>query len=251
MPRSIANTRAAGAGSAVVTPRSARAECQRVIGRVNTACGNASLGARALEAQKVANAMSGWLNQLAIGGSEYASYTTPSSASGVGLTEAPRGALGHWTSISTAKLSPTGGPSVANYQVITPTCWNASPKDSNGLKGAMEQALIGTRVSDATQPIEVLRVVHSFDPCLSCAVHVMRPNGQPVVVRTPAANGRSHHHRRCHAGGPRTRNRVSGAIRGLCSTRMHRVAARVRPFTDDVPRGQERPPGCDRDRHRA
>jgi hydrogenase large subunit len=143
--------------------------------------------ARALEAKKVADAMSGWLNQLVVGGSEYATFTTPSTASGVGLTEAPRGALGHWASISTAKPSPTGGPSIANYQVITPTCWNASPEDTNGLKGAMEQALIGTRVSNATQPIEVLRVVHSFDPCLSCAVHVMRPNGQPVIVRAAAA----------------------------------------------------------------
>lgn len=143
--------------------------------------------ARALEAQKVANAMSGWLNQLAVGGSEYTTYTTPSSASGVGLTEAPRGALGHWTSISTAKLSPTGGPSIASYQVITPTCWNASPRDTSGVKGPMEQALIGTRVSDATQPVEVLRVVHSFDPCMSCAVHVMRPSGKPVVVRAGVA----------------------------------------------------------------
>ncbi len=143
--------------------------------------------ARALEAQKVANAMSGWLNQLVVGGSEYKTYTTPSSASGLGLTEAPRGALGHWASISTAKLSPTGGPSLSNYQVITPTCWNASPKDTNGVKGPMEQALIGTRVSNATQPIEVLRVIHSFDPCLSCAVHVMRPNGTPVVIRSGVA----------------------------------------------------------------
>jgi hydrogenase large subunit len=139
--------------------------------------------ARALEAQKVANAMLDWLSQLAIGGAVYQSWTMPTSASGVGLTEAPRGALGHWSSISSAKLSPTGGPSIANYQIITPTCWNASPKDSNGVHGPLEQALIGTPVTNASQPIEVLRVIHSFDPCLSCAVHVMRPNGKQVVVR--------------------------------------------------------------------
>lgn len=140
--------------------------------------------ARAAEAQKIATAMSGWLNQLTVGNSVYSTYKTPTSASGEGLTEAPRGALGHWATISTAKKSPTGGPTFANYQVITPTCWNASPADSNGVKGPMEQALIGTPIADATQPIEVLRVVHSFDPCLSCAVHVMRPNGKPVVVHT-------------------------------------------------------------------
>jgi hydrogenase large subunit len=139
--------------------------------------------ARALEAQKVCNAMFDWLSQIAVGGAVYQSFTIPSSGTGVGLTEAPRGALGHWSSISTAKLSPTGGPSLANYQIITPTCWNASPKDTNGVRGPLEQALIGTPVTNAAQPIEVLRVIHSFDPCLSCAVHVMRPDGKPEVVR--------------------------------------------------------------------
>ncbi|MRR34127.1 Ni,Fe-hydrogenase I large subunit [bacterium] len=141
--------------------------------------------ARALEAQKVANAMSGWLQQLAVGGSVFTTFTTPYSKSGEGLTEAPRGAIGHWltTDSSSGVKSPVGGPSIKNYQVITPTCWNASPKDTNGVKGPMEQALIGTPVSDAAKPIEVLRVIHSYDPCLSCAVHVMRPEeGKPVVI---------------------------------------------------------------------
>ena len=139
--------------------------------------------ARALETLKIAEAMPTWLTLLAIGGSEYAAFTIPYSASGVGLTEAPRGALGHWvTTSATGTQSPTGGPAIGNYQVITPTCWNASPKDTNGVHGPMEQALIGTPVADPTQPIEVLRVIHSFDPCLSCAVHVMRPNGKAVTV---------------------------------------------------------------------
>jgi hydrogenase large subunit len=139
--------------------------------------------ARALEAQKIANAMIGWLNQIVVGGSEYQTYTTPYGKPGIGLTEAPRGALGHWLNIaSSGTHSPDGGPSIANYQVITPTCWNASPKDTNGVRGPLEQALIGTKVQVASQPIEVLRVIHSFDPCLSCAVHVMRPNGKAVVV---------------------------------------------------------------------
>lgn len=139
--------------------------------------------ARALETQKLADAMLDWINQLVVGGSEYSSYKTPSGRSGVGLTEAPRGAVGHWLSIAPrGTTSPDGSPAIGNYQVITPTCWNASPKDTNGVHGPMEQALIGTRITDATKPIEALRVIHSFDPCLSCAVHVTRPNGKPVAI---------------------------------------------------------------------
>jgi hydrogenase large subunit len=139
--------------------------------------------ARALEAQKIANAMLEWINQVAVGGAVYTDFTIPFSKAGVGLTEAPRGGLGHWLSTSTSSVkAPTGGPAIANYQIITPTCWNVSPRDTSGVKGPLEQALIGTPITDATQPIEALRVIHSFDPCLSCAVHVMRPNGKPVVV---------------------------------------------------------------------
>jgi hydrogenase large subunit len=124
----------------------------------------------------VAEAMSGWLTQLEqnLSGAVYRTYTNPTSGSGIGLTEAPRGALGHWVSISSSK--------VANYQIITPTCWNASPKDAGGVKGPMEQALIGTPVEDPGRPVEALRVIHSFDPCLSCAVHVMQPRGKVQVI---------------------------------------------------------------------
>ncbi|HWI56167.1 MAG TPA: nickel-dependent hydrogenase large subunit, partial [Bacillota bacterium] len=112
-------------------------------------------------------AMLGWLNQIVVGQPVYSTYTTPANAASVGLTEAPRGALGHWLQISKSKIS--------RYQIITPTCWNASPVDDAGLRGPLEQALLGTPVQNTAQPIEVLRIVHSFDPCLSCAVHVMRP----------------------------------------------------------------------------
>ncbi len=133
--------------------------------------------ARAYEAKVVADAMNGWLDQLEqnLSGPVYNSYSNPTSASGIGLTEAPRGALGHWVNISDSKIS--------NYQVITPTCWNASPMDSSGVNGPMEQALIGTPVHDPNRPVEALRVIHSYDPCLSCAVHVMKPKGKPVIVR--------------------------------------------------------------------
>src|SRR5664279_1967976 len=128
--------------------------------------------ARAQEALKVATALQTWVGQLT-GASVYNAYITPASASAFGLTEAPRGALGHWLGITTG--------SIANYQVITPTCWNASPRDTAGVLGPLEKALIGTPVQDTTQPLEVLRVIHSFDPCLACAVHVMRPGEQTKI----------------------------------------------------------------------
>jgi hydrogenase large subunit len=131
--------------------------------------------ARALEALKVATVMNDWLDELNVGDAVHDdSYDTPASGSGMGLTEAPRGALGHWVQIKDSKIS--------NYQVITPTCWNASPRDGKAVPGPMEQALIGTPIKDPAQPVEALRVIHSFDPCLSCAVHVMRPGGRPVVL---------------------------------------------------------------------
>ena len=85
------------------------------------------------------------------------------SGSIIGLTEAARGALGHWITIS--------GGTINRYQVITPTNWNASPRDDSGQLGPIEQALVGTPVADAENPIEAARVVRSFDPCLACAVH--------------------------------------------------------------------------------
>ena len=111
--------------------------------------------------------MAGWLDELVLGDPVYTHAETPQSALGVGLTEAPRGALGHWVRIEQGKI--------ARYQVITPTAWNGSPRDDGGQAGAIEQALIGVPVSDMRSPLEVLRVVHSFDPCLACAVHMVRP----------------------------------------------------------------------------
>jgi hydrogenase large subunit len=134
------------------------------------------IAARALEAQKIANAMDGWLDQLAVGATGYTYKSRPMSASAFGLTEAPRGALGHWITISNFAIS--------RYQVITPTAWNASPRDDSNQLGAIEQALVGTPVNNINQPIEVLRVIHSFDPCLSCSVHMVRPDSKarPIVV---------------------------------------------------------------------
>lgn len=125
--------------------------------------------ARALESKFVADSMAEWLNELEVGAPVYNYSPIPSYATGMGLTEAPRGALGHWIEISDSKIS--------RYQVITPTNWNASPRDDKDRMGPIEQALMGTPVADPDKPIELLRVVHSFDPCLACSVHVIRPGG--------------------------------------------------------------------------
>jgi hydrogenase large subunit len=122
--------------------------------------------ARGREALKIALAMRRWLAELAIYQNAYTNRTNPGSASSEGLTEAPRGALGHWLQVADSKI--------AKYQVVTPTCWNLSPKDDAGQRGPLEQALVGVPVANVDKPIEVLRVVHSYDPCLDCATHVTR-----------------------------------------------------------------------------
>ena len=133
--------------------------------------------ARAQEADLLADAMNSWLDQLQPTAPVYIPFSTPSNAAGIGLTEAPRGALGHWHRITAGKIG--------RYQIITPTCWNASPRDSVGTPGPMEQALLGTPVDNPNEPVEVVRVIHSFDPCLSCAVHVMRPGEGARVYPIP------------------------------------------------------------------
>jgi Ni,Fe-hydrogenase I large subunit len=99
--------------------------------------------------------------------------TWPAESMGWGWTEAPRGALGHWVHIKEGKI--------ANYQAIVPSTWNGSPRDARGLPGAYEAALVGTPVEDIEKPLEVLRTVHSFDPCMACAVHILDPEGKEVT----------------------------------------------------------------------
>ena len=97
----------------------------------------------------------------------------PKQARGHGFVEAPRGALGHWVTIEDTKI--------ANYQCIVPTTWNASPRDAQGQIGAYEAALLDTPLAVADQPLEILRTIHSFDPCLACATHVMAPDGRELT----------------------------------------------------------------------
>lgn len=119
--------------------------------------------ARAQEARLVAYAMRDWLAQLNLGQAFYTLLPRLQNGIGIGLTEAARGALGHWVQVSNG--------AVALYQIITPTCWNCSPRDDAGAAGPLEKALEGVAVTDGAHPVEVLRVVHSYDPCLACAVH--------------------------------------------------------------------------------
>jgi hydrogenase large subunit len=98
----------------------------------------------------------------------------PKDTKGVGRVEAPRGALGHWVHIKDSKIE--------NYQAIVPTTWNASPRDPAGNIGAYEAALLGTPMANAEQPLEILRTIHSFDPCLACATHVIAPDGQELAT---------------------------------------------------------------------
>jgi hydrogenase large subunit len=119
--------------------------------------------ARAREASQIAHAMRAWVNQINPAAIAYKLYNVPAIAASAGLTETPRGALGHWLTVSNRKI--------ASYRVLTPTDWNCSPTDETGVAGPLEKALQGLPVSDASQPIEALRVAQSFDPSLSCVVH--------------------------------------------------------------------------------
>jgi Ni,Fe-hydrogenase I large subunit len=89
------------------------------------------------------------------------------------MHEAPRGALSHWVTIADGAID--------HYQIVVPSTWNAGPRDGNGVRGAYESALLGTPIADPTQPLEILRTVHSFDPCMACAAHILDKDGNPIV----------------------------------------------------------------------
>jgi hydrogenase large subunit len=91
---------------------------------------------------------------------------------GFGFHEAPRGVLSHWVVIRDGKI--------ANYQAVVPSTWNAGPRDEKGQKGPYEASLVGNPVADAEKPLEVLRTIHSFDPCLACAIHTVDVEGNEL-----------------------------------------------------------------------
>jgi len=102
--------------------------------------------------------------------------TWPKETKGAGFTEAPRGALGHWVKIKDGKID--------NYQCVVPTTWNGSPRDAKNQIGAFEASLMNTPLAKGDQPLEILRTIHSFDPCLACSTHVMSPDGQEMASVT-------------------------------------------------------------------
>jgi Ni,Fe-hydrogenase I large subunit len=118
---------------------------------------------RALETIWLCKQCNQWLDELEPGKHPAEKFKVPDSGQGFGLTEAPRGALGHWLTLK--------GHAIDNYQCIVPTTWNCSPRDDEGKPGTVEIALEGLAIQNPEQPLEIGRVVRSFDPCLSCAVH--------------------------------------------------------------------------------
>ncbi|WP_242424967.1 nickel-dependent hydrogenase large subunit, partial [Frankia sp. EI5c] len=92
---------------------------------------------------------------------------------GVGFHEAPRGSLSHWVVIENDRIR--------NYQAVVPTTWNASPRDADGNPGAYEASLVGTPVADPQRPLEILRTLHSFDPCMACAAHLYDADGRDII----------------------------------------------------------------------
>jgi [NiFe] hydrogenase large subunit/hydrogenase large subunit len=139
---------------------------------------NSTLGrvlARGIETLLIAEQMQTWISQLEANmlggrleihnGTRWDPSTWPAEATGWGSTEAPRGGLSHWVRIKNGQID--------HYQAVVPTTWNGSPRDAAEQRGPWEEALIGTPVADPEQPLEVLRTVHSFDPCMACAVHLV------------------------------------------------------------------------------
>jgi hydrogenase large subunit len=141
------------------------------------------VAARTLETKLLADSMQGWYDAL-LGNVRKGETRTfneqlwdpsswPRHARGAGYMEAPRGALAHWIVIDNGKIS--------NYQAVVPSTWNAGPRDAAGQPGAYEAALVGHELHDPKQPIELLRTIHSFDPCLACAVHVLDENREELI----------------------------------------------------------------------
>lgn len=135
--------------------------------------------ARAIETKLVVDACYTWLDQLLtemtkpkfkIHDTEH--WEPPDSGMGAGFHEAPRGGLGHWIKIKNKKIE--------NYQAVVPSTWNASPRCENGSRGQYEESLIGAPVPDPENPINVVRIIRSFDPCLACAIHIIHPETNEI-----------------------------------------------------------------------
>jgi hydrogenase large subunit len=134
---------------------------------------------RAVESQMIGEAGLAWIDrliQLATAGPIVGmrEKPVPGRAQGMGAWDAPRGALAHWVDIE--------GSRIRNYQLVVPTTWNASPRDERGVRGPYEESLIGAPVPDPDNPINVVRIVRSYDPCLACAIHLIDPESNNIKV---------------------------------------------------------------------
>lgn len=139
--------------------------------------------ATSIDIQVIADQTQVWFDQLTanVANGDFATHnaakfdpaTWPSTAQGVGFSEAPRGALGHWLTIGDGKI--------ANYQCVVPTTWNAAPRDAAGQGGAFEKSLLGHSFAVPGEPLELLRTIHSFNPCMACAVHLLEPEQRETL----------------------------------------------------------------------
>lgn len=130
--------------------------------------------ARVLETEKILGIMKKLAERVELKPNNQKAYDIPEKAYGVGLTDTTRGALGHWIEIDKKVIN--------HYNIITPTVWNLSPKDESNLPGTVERALIGTKLNNIKEPIEIGRIVRSFDPCVSCATHLIGNTGDTEIV---------------------------------------------------------------------
>jgi [NiFe] hydrogenase large subunit len=125
--------------------------------------------ARGIQTLVIAQQMENWLNEYEnnIGKDKQIveDYAVPVTGRGVGFVDAPRGGLSHWMTIKDSKID--------NFQLVVPTTWNLGPRDDKDVPSAAEAALVGTPVADPKRPVEILRTIHSFDPCIACSVHVI------------------------------------------------------------------------------
>jgi hydrogenase large subunit len=141
------------------------------------------VAARGIETLLLSERIGGWLDDLATNmgnhdlriadNSRWDPSSWPKQCEGAGFHEAPRGSLGHWVHIQDGAIQ--------NYQCVVPSTWNAGPRDAAGRRGPYEEALVGTPVAKAAQPLEILRTVHSFDPCMACGVHVVDPKRRELA----------------------------------------------------------------------
>jgi Ni,Fe-hydrogenase I large subunit len=142
------------------------------------------VAARGIETVLIVRRMENWYNELierirsgdvaTFTGDNWDPSTWPATTRGYGFLDAPRGALGHWCEITNGAIS--------RYQCVVPSTWNCSPRDGNGVHGPYEAALVANHpLVDPERPLEILRTIHSFDPCMACGVHVLDAEGREVT----------------------------------------------------------------------